>query len=518
MSIEMILEKIDAVIDAATKRDRQATREAFFNLDTKYDSYALTINSPIKQAKEIERDREISLTDNEKERIKDAFINLQTVETQRFAFTSIVSSHIFDPVEFNADIVKSVGRELKDNEKTLNNASNDVENIVDNTDLSPRPIPIDVNCGKSVIPFGESFITEFTVTNPGDNQLDTATANINVGGDAACSEIDIAPIDSGEVVSVQREVASPVAGEQLIEVSVYSPTLDVGRSNQGRIDIRSKKSYALFAIDNIATLRNTINDSESIPSEQKETIILELEAAIETTNEARETAEEDPKSNNTEEENRARQINSLFQVAKESLAQAKREYAIVIETNDIPTKLDATIRNHFTLSDKNLSEGQIAGLSQSGKNGQPRGDTTTNTICESSSPQAKGTRTQSNHVITDNQDSILTTIYITKVYKADTISVTDFFDPQLEVVGENSDGEVTSNGTIHFENIEHNSSSPGVTKLQYRVAPPEDINSEELPANFQTGPTEVEFDDSSSHAHTIGSPDWVVVTAESQDD
>ena len=518
MSIETVFQKIDAVIDAAIEGDRQATREEFFNLDTEYDNYTSTVASPVKQAKEIKRDREISLTDSEKERIENAFINLQTAEAQRFAFTSTVSSYIFDPVEFDASIVKSVGEELKDDEEVLNSVSSNVEDIVNSTDLPPRPTLIDVGCRESVIPFGKSFITEFTVTNPSDDQLNSATANINVGGETACSEIDIAPIDSGEIVTVQREVASPVAEEQLVEVNVDSPTLDVGRSNQDRIDIRSKESYASFAIDNISTLKNTISESQSIPSEQKETIILELEAAIETTNEARETAKRDPESNDTKEENRAQQTNSLFQTAKEALAQAKREYAVVIETNDVPAEVDATIRNHFSLSDKNLSEGQIAGLSQSGKNGQPRGNTTTSTICKSSSPQAKGTRIQSNHVITDNQDTILITIYVTEVYKADTVSATDFFDPQLEVIEESSDGEVTGNGTIHFENIEYNSSSPRVAKLQYRITPPEDMDSEELPANFQTGPTEVEFDDSSSHAHTLGSPGWVVITAESQDD
>ena len=52
----------------------------------------------------------------------------------------------------------------------------------------------------------------------------------------------------------------------------------------------------------------------------------------------------------------------------------------------------------------------------------------------------------------------------------------------------------------------------------YRTSSPKDMDAEELPANFQTGPMEDEFDDSSGHTHTIGSPDWVVVTAESQDD
>ena len=56
----------------------------------------------------------------------------------------------------------------------------------------------------------------------------------------------------------------------------------------------------------------------------------------------------------------------------------------------------------------------------------------------------------------------------------------------------------------------------GIYDASYRISPPEHINSEELPANFQTGPMEVEFVDSSGHTHNIGSPDWVVVTAKSQ--
>ena len=58
----------------------------------------------------------------------------------------------------------------------------------------------------------------------------------------------------------------------------------------------------------------------------------------------------------------------------------------------------------------------------------------------------------------------------------------------------------------------------GIYDASYRTSLPEDMDAEELPANFRTGPTGVKFDGSSSHEHTIGSPDRVVVTAESQDD
>lgn len=517
MSVETIIERIDAVISTAFNEDKQATREAFLALNAEYSRYAPTIASPVKQAKEIKRDRDLNLTDTENERIKNAFTNLQATRSQRFAFTSIVSSYIFDPAEFNADTIESIGEELKNDEKILNKASSDVKEIVNNNDLSPRPVIIDVNCQEAVIPFGETFVTEFTVTNPSDSQLDAATAIINIGGEAACSELDIAPIDSGEVVTVRREVASPIAEEQLIEVNVDSPTLDVGRSGQDRIDVRSKKSYASFAIDNISILKKTIEESESIPSEQKETIILELEAAIEAVGEARKTAEEDPEDNNIKEQSRAQRINSLFETAKKTLAQAKREYAIATETNDVRAETDATIRNYFTLSDRNLSEGQTAGLSESGENGQPNNDTTTNTICESPPIQAEGTRVQNNHIITNNQDSILISIYITGIYGDDTVSVTDSFDSQLRVIKEDSDGEVVDGGLIRFENIKSNNGLTSVAKRQYRITPPEDMDAEELPANFRTGPTELKFDDSSSNEHTIGSLDWVIVTAESQD-
>jgi hypothetical protein len=58
----------------------------------------------------------------------------------------------------------------------------------------------------------------------------------------------------------------------------------------------------------------------------------------------------------------------------------------------------------------------------------------------------------------------------------------------------------------------------GIYDASYRTSPPEYMDAEELPANFRTGPTGVKFDGSSSHEHTIGSPDWVIITAESQDD
>lgn len=516
MSIKTILEKIDAVIDAAIKENRQITREAIFELDTEYNRYAPSVASPVQQAKEIKRDREINLTNNKNKRIKDAFITLQTAETRRFAFISTASSYIFDPAEFDADAIKSIGEKLKNDERALNKSSSDVKDIINTTDLSPRPTIISVNCRESTIPFGKRFDIEFTVTNPSDKQLNTATANINIGGETACSEIDIAPIDSGEVVTVQREIASPIAEEQLIEVSVNSPTLDVGRGGQARIDIRSKKSYASFAIDNIATLENTIDESKSIPSEQKETIIVELEAAIEATTRARKTAKEDSENSDTKEKYRAQEVNSLFEAAKKSLAQAKREYAVITKTNNVPVETDATIRNHFILSDRNLSEGQIAGLSGSGENGQPRESTTTSTVCEPSSSQAEGTRVQTDHVITGNQDTILISIYVTELYEEGTISLIDSFDSRLRVVEKDSDGKVANDGKIRFENIEF-SDSTHIVKRQYRIAPSENLDAEELPANFRTGPTEVEFNDNSDRTHTIGQPDWIVVTTESQD-
>ena len=49
----------------------------------------------------------------------------------------------------------------------------------------------------------------------------------------------------------------------------------------------------------------------------------------------------------------------------------------------------------------------------------------------------------------------------------------------------------------------------GIYYASYRASSPEHINSGELPANFQTGSVEVKFDDSSGHAHTTGSLDWI---------
>ena len=46
----------------------------------------------------------------------------------------------------------------------------------------------------------------------------------------------------------------------------------------------------------------------------------------------------------------------------------------------------------------------------------------------------------------------------------------------------------------------------GIYYASYRTSPPEDTDAEELPANLQTGLMEVEFNDSSGHAHTIGAP------------
>jgi len=518
MSLSKVINLIDNVTAAANNNDRQTTREAFSSLNAEYDRYAPITSSPIEQANEALRDRNIKLADAEEDEIQDAITTLRKTETQRFAFASIVSSFLFDPAGFDAGTVKSVGQKLKSSEEALDREKSDTEKLINGINIPPRPILINVDCRDSVVPFGRIIPVEFTVSNPSSEQLNTATADISVGGETACSELEVGTIGPDETVTIQRKIASPKAGEQPIEVITNSPELNVGRSSQDHVDIRSKAPYALFATNNLETLKNIIENAESIMSEQKTSITSEIRIAIEATNRAYQNAKKSSRNSATREKSRAKEINSLFTSAQEALAQARREYAITVETNDIPSKVDTTIRNYFSLADQNLSEGRIAGLAESGENGRANKSTETEPVCKSSTDQAEGLRIQYNHIVSNKEGIITISIYLTMIHGEDKVTVTDTFGSKWNVVNKGDGAKIIEDDKIQFENIEDSDNPTQIIKRQYQIAPSSNIDTEELPIHFRMGPTEVKFRDNSNHEHVVGRSEWAVVTAESRDE
>ena len=482
MTLTKIHKKIDSIAKSIDNGNYPKAKEELNSLLRMYDVYKKNNRNKADILENVLSSRDYDLTDKEKSSIREQRRILADTSYLRTSFISISQILIENPYNYDDNNYSEIVSDLKSTEEELDKALSESESVLNKISLPPTLLVDEIIPNESPSPYQNLLDIRISLTNVGDDPLDTAVVTLSSGQNTLCS-YNINDIGPDESVSKNSKIKIPDAGNREIVVTINDQKFgNVNTSKFSTVKVFGKFSFSESALSDLNSIYDSIDTAEFVPRNTRNRWLTEIKAAIESCSQAKAMAQQNPDGN----EAQAESINSELTISESSTMTFFEDYSEYYKVNrdEIPAEFHRTILSLYSVILKRLNKGKDAGLRGSGKSGINK--TQESPKCEALN--ITGRRGDSDRVF-ESSETIKMIIYIDSVSDQNGTRNFDLYDnyPKSWRIAENfGDVRNASEGTVYLGDISPNDLPESVV---YFAEAPEDI---EDTGTYSFGPAFVE--------------------------
>lgn len=516
MSLELIVNKLEAVHESLVQNDKKAVRDEVTELNRHYQDYISEQKAVVKSLDGARRDESLDLDVDEDEQIRSIRASLQTAQLHRSAFVNFTQAYLTEPESIEeADDISEMVEAVKTSEQNLSKQIGEAKTLIADLDVPGRPTVSKIELPEERVPFGKPFTTEFRISNGGGTDLSGTTATIYASDEAICSDIHIGDLEENSKVEKTVDIRSPISGEQFLRIVTDADQSDQAESSL-QVDAAPKVGYARQAIQTLRALRRVVDNSSSIDKLRETTMLTEIQTAIDAAKEAKQIAEQEEEDSDVEETARADRVNTKFQTAMEAVEEFEREYTLYKRDNEVPDDTNRAVARYTSVSLTYLGDGKRAGLKASGKAGTGEDDAEEVPLCDTDKFAVEGRRVHDKRFMTSGE-TLEIQIFVDKLHNVSEASVSDRFPAEwtLQSDGDapniNEEQSTDKHTVVDLGTVDADKAGTSDGEFVYYLHPPEDV---EDTGYYEFGPARARPTSEHETFRTFGGTENVIIAAE----